>query len=376
MWSPFRKKHLTKLIEKALVTKNSLDFCTHQYFKANRSLGSKDRVHIKNGLYTIIKWRALLNFHKAETASQLCELYTGEKNPIGKIHPNIPKNCQVSFPNWLYTKICESLGEKKGFEFCQISNEQAPTTIRVNNNKISTEAFYSQNKDSLGLKKLLHAKNGFEVGKKIQYHNLQCYQNGEFEPQDEASQVIAAYVNAKPNQHILDYCSGSGGKSLAFAPLMKNTGQIHLHDVRKKILIEAKKRLKRAGIQNFQLYFNKESRIKRLKNAMDTVLVDAPCSCSGTFRRRPDHKWLVTPESLNKVSLLQEQILNEAIVYLKPGGKLIYATCSVLHEENEAKEAFLKKRADLRFIDAKHLPLKSGQNDSMYLCIFEKINLD
>ena len=372
MWSLFRKKHLEILLETAKKSKVSLDLHTHRYFKENHALGSKDRVIVKQGLYEIVKWRGLLNACKAETVYELIELYTGDDSAINKPHPGLPSHSQVSFPKWLFKKIVDSLGYDAAMKYCMISNEEAPTTIRINTAKTTKEAFYNKYQEELQLTACEFAENGFHVGKRVRFNSLPEFMKGHLEPQDEASQIIAERVNAQPGWHILDYCAGSGGKALGFAPAMKGSGQIHLHDIRHKPLIDAKKRLKRAGIQNFQIYQGDEKRLNNLKGNMNAVLVDAPCSCSGTFRRRPDHKWALTEEFLNEITTLQRDILMKAIPYLKKDGILIYATCSILEEENEKQVEFLKARKELSFISSETLQLKSGGSDAMFLAVFQK----
>ena len=288
------KKHLEIVLETALRSKGSLDRHVHNYFREHRALGSKDRLWVKKGVYEIVKWKALLEAHKATNAKELVQLYTDDNSPIGKDTSHLPSNVQVSFPKWLFKKINDSLGYEKAMEFCNISNEEAPVTIRVNPQKCEKDQFFKKYQDELQLSECEFAKYGFHLGKKVRFDLIPDFLKGHFEPQDEASQIIAEYVKAKPTQHILDYCAGSGGKALAFAPDMKGKGQVHLHDIRKKPLIDAKKRLKRGGIQNFQVYHEDEKRLQSLRGHMDTVLVDAPCTCSGTFRRRPDQKWALT----------------------------------------------------------------------------------
>jgi 16S rRNA (cytosine967-C5)-methyltransferase len=372
MWSPFRKKHLQILLETAEKSKVSLDLHTHRYFKENHSLGSKDRLHVKKGLYEIFKWKELLFAYKVRYPRELVDLYTSEESPLGADNSHLPSHVQVSFPKWLFVKIVDSLGYEKAMEFCKISNEEAPTTIRVNAQKTTVDTFYNKYKDQLLLTKCEFAKDGLQVGKKTQFNSIPEFLKGHFEPQDEASQIIAEYVNAKPNQHILDYCAGSGGKSLAFASHMEGTGQVHLHDIRHMPLVDAKKRLKRAGIQNFQIYQAHDKRLRGLRGNMDAVLIDAPCSCSGTLRRRPDQKWGLTEEFVKEVTVLQRDILIKAIPYLKKGGTLIYATCSILAQENEDQLNFLKERKELTYESSKTVDLKSGGSDAMFLAVFKR----
>lgn len=162
------------------------------------------------------------------------------------------------------------------------------------------------------------------------------FKKGHFEVQDEASQLLAMRVDAKPKQTILDYCAGSGGKTLAFAPFMHNSGQIYLHDIRKSVEIQAKQRLRRAGVQNAQFHHDKMRLRKLLKGRCDWVLLDVPCSGSGVLRRNPDLKWKFSSERLEEMRKVQELILDESRWFMKSDGssKLVYCTCSILPEEN------------------------------------------
>ena len=192
-----------------------------------------------------------------------------------------------------------------------------------------------------------------------------------FEIQDEASQLIAALVEAEPGQHVLDYCSGSGGKTLAFAHRLDKKGQIYLHDIRPAILEQARKRLKRADIQNAQPLPAGHANLKKLRKKMDWTFVDAPCTGTGTLRRNPDQKWKFSSELLNRLLGEQRTIFERALSYVKPGGKIIYATCSMLAQENEDQVEHFLKTYDLKLA---HPPFSSlpapGAMDGMFAAVF------
>ncbi|EJF81335.1 Ribosomal RNA small subunit methyltransferase B [Candidatus Bartonella washoeensis] len=167
--------------------------------------------------------------------------------------------------------------------------------------------------------------------------NLQVelsFQKGHFEIQDLGSQIVAHLVEVKANMQVLDYCAGAGGKTLALAANMKNQGQIYAYDSDKIRLSRIFDRLRRAGVCNVRPHVQEEE-LKPLIGQMDIVLLDAPCSGTGTWRRRPDTKWLLTLKQLRKRQLEQRAILNKAIDYLKPNGRLVYITCSLFVDENE-----------------------------------------
>ncbi len=185
--------------------------------------------------------------------------------------------------------------------------------------------------------------------------------------QDEGSQLIAELIEAKSGDHVLDFCSGSGGKTLAFAPNMKGKGQIYLYDNRLWILQEARKRLRRAGVQNAQFALPRKK--------VDWVLADVPCSGTGTLRRNPEAKWKIDEKMIARLVQAQRAIVKEAFFYLKPGGKFVYATCSLLPEENEGQVSYFLKSYPL-FLERvlKLLPEEEGM-DGFFAAVFKKENL-
>jgi 16S rRNA C967 or C1407 C5-methylase (RsmB/RsmF family) len=188
---------------------------------------------------------------------------------------------------------------------------------------------------------------GVRFDQKISFSLLEEFRNGHFEVQDEASQLVADLVDAKPGDQVLDYCAGSGGKALAFAHKLQGQGQIYLHDIREKALQEAKKRLKRAGIENGQILLPDAPHKQKLLGKMDWIFLDVPCSGTGTLRRNPDLKWKFSDEMLQRLINEQREIAKEALPYLKPGGRIVYATCSILPEENEHQLQFFEEELGL-----------------------------
>ncbi len=162
------------------------------------------------------------------------------------------------------------------------------------------------------------------------------FQKGWFEVQDEGSQIVADLVCAQPNEQILDYCAGGGGKTLAMAAVMNNKGQVHAYDTDRKRLAPIIERLKRAGTRNVQVHDHTET-LAPLAGRFDRVLVDAPCTGSGTWRRRPDTKWRLTEKNLEERLSQQTEALSQAARFVRPGGHLIYVTCSVLPPENDGQ---------------------------------------
>jgi 16S rRNA C967 or C1407 C5-methylase (RsmB/RsmF family) len=171
----------------------------------------------------------------------------------------------------------------------------------------------------------------------------------------------------------MDYCAGAGGKTLAFAPHMQNSGQVFLHDVRKHALLECRKRLKRAGIQNAQQIASDDTaRLKKLKKKMDWVLVDAPCSGTGTLRRNPDMKWKFETQMLQRLIGQQRMIFEKALSFLKPGGRIVYGTCSILKEENQEQTDHILRTYPLEIEGEilKTVP-RVGEMDGFYGVVFK-----
>jgi len=182
-----------------------------------------------------------------------------------------------------------------------------------------------------------------------------AFQRGLFEVQDLGSQLAAKLSNAKAGEQVLDYCAGAGGKTLALAAEMGNKGQIHAYDAERARLAPIFDRLKRAGVRNAQAHAN-VSDLLPLEGQMDMVLVDAPCTGSGTWRRRPDAKWRLSEQQLERREVEQREVLDAAKAYVKPGGRLVYITCSLFAPENgDQVSAFLAANSDYGTVDTEVL---------------------
>lgn len=371
----FRLHHLLEILRVYEESLMPLDLILRNYFRLHHAVGSKDRKEIAEAVYTLIRWQGLLDYLTKPDNSWKAKI---EKLPTFSPEDyqddsNIPEHIKVSFPKAFFTLLENSLGKEKALEFCRVSNETAPTTIRVNLLKTTRDAFLKELGARYSLSPCTETDTGVIFHKKENFFAMPEFKAGLFEIQDEGSQLLANLVEPKGKDLVLDFCAGSGGKTLAFAPKMLGRGQIYLHDIRKHVLLEAKKRLKRAGIQNAQILLPDSSK-ERLFGKMDWVLVDAPCSGTGTLRRNPDMKWKFTQETLDRLIVEQREIFKTALQFLSPKGKIVYATCSALPEENESQVAFFLKEHSLE-LTRPPLSLfpKSGGRDGFFGAVFNQL---
>lgn len=371
----FREHHLFTILSEYEAQLLPLDRFLSEYFRAHKAVGSKDRKVLCENIYSIIRWKGLLDYLCCKPIS-----WEARYQKFMQFSPDrffedseIPLHIRLSFPKELFNLIVRSLGEEKARAFCKTSNAEAPITIRVNLLKISRENLLKIWENAIPA-----AHGSFHtaviLSKRMNFFTLPEFKMGYFEVQDEGSQYLADLVNVNPGQLVLDFCAGSGGKSLAIAPKMQRKGQLFLHDIRKHALLEAKKRLKRAGVQNAQILLPDSAQKKTLYEKFDWVLVDVPCSGTGTLRRNPDMKWRFTSKTLQKVQQDQRTIFEQALKFVKPGGHIVYTTCSVLQSENEEQTHYFTKNFSLKTTSGafSSLPLHTTDADGFYGQVFAK----
>ncbi len=264
-----------------------------------------------------------------------------------------------NLPEWLAQSLREQLGDTF-WQVVEKLNTTAPLDLRVN-------TYIAKRDDVLKSLKTLGIKGeptpfstwGIRLKDKPSLAKLEPFTNGSIEVQDEGSQLLALLLDAKRSEMVADFCAGAGGKTLAIGASMRNTGRLYAFDTSAHRLDALKPRLARSGLSNVHpvaIAHERDERIKRLRGKMDRVLVDAPCSGLGTLRRNPDLKWRQNPRSIEELCTIQSNILRSAARLLKPGGRLVYATCSLLAQENEAiAEAFTEEFKDF------FVPLKASK---------------
>jgi 16S rRNA (cytosine967-C5)-methyltransferase len=263
-----------------------------------------------------------------------------------------PDHVRADVPEWLAPVLADSLGADWVAE-CAALALPPPLDLRVNTLKADRESV-GKRLARFDARPTPYSPVGLRIAPVAgarRHPHIQAedvFQRGRIEVQDAGSQLCAFLVDAAPGMQILDLCAGAGGKTLALAAITENRGQIHATDADKSRLAPIFERLRRAGARNVQVH-PPGAGLEALEGHMDRVLVDAPCTGTGIWRRRPDAKWRLTPEAVEKRTAEQDAVLGAAARYVKPGGLLVYATCSVLRSENEARvAAFLAAHPDFR----------------------------
>nr|WP_242001443.1 RsmB/NOP family class I SAM-dependent RNA methyltransferase [Achromobacter spanius] len=268
----------------------------------------------------------------------------------------LPRAIRGSIPDWLDERL--ALMDSPD-TLVEALNRQASLDLRVNPLKVERDAMLTELQQSAGRYEpvaMPYSPWGIRMEGRPAINRWPQFENGSIEVQDEGSQLLALLVAPRRGEMIIDFCAGAGGKTLLLGALMRSTGRLYAFDVSAARLARAKPRFARSGLSNVVpvvIDSENDSRVKRLAGKAQRVLVDAPCSGIGTLRRNPDLKWRQHPQALAELGQLQERILNSAARCVAPGGRLVYATCSLLAEENEVQaERFLANHPDFERLDA------------------------
>jgi 16S rRNA (cytosine967-C5)-methyltransferase len=348
------------LIEQIYKFEHPADAVVSRYFREHRSLGPRERATLTDTVYATLrerlkfewlarsgsgsKWRrlAILGFpgDRDFLKSALSEPEkTWLDHCLTVTDADLMAPHRHNLPEWLATALREQVGPE--FDALVASlNQPAPLDLRVNSLKNKREAVLDGLRQAgLSGEATPFSPLGIRLVGKPSLAKLPAFVQGDIEVQDEGSQLLALLVDAKRGEMVVDFCAGAGGKTLAIGAAMRNSGRLYAFDTSGHRLDALKPRLARSGLSNVHpvgIAHERDDRIKRLTGKIDRVLVDAPCSGLGTLRRSPDLKWRQNPETVAAQARLQQAILNSAARLLKPGGRLVYATCSLLREENEA----------------------------------------
>ena len=269
-------------------------------------------------------------------------------------HPEQPDWVRLNVQEWVAPHFREAYGEAWGREIAALDTPP-PVDLRVNRLKATVaEARAALAREGIETEPMRYAPDGLRLRRRLSVVAGEAFQSGLVEIQDEGSQLVAALVDARPGLQVIDYCAGAGGKTLAIAAGMDNKGRVVAMDVLESRLDRSAQRLRRAGAHNVERRaLGPDSRkwLKRQAGAFDRVLVDAPCTGTGTWRRNPDGRWTLSPKDLEELVPKQAAILDAASRLVRPGGGLVYATCSVLPAENERQiEAFLDRHPEFEAV--------------------------
>jgi 16S rRNA (cytosine967-C5)-methyltransferase len=283
-----------------------------------------------------------------------------------------------SIPDWMDEIGEKSLGEKRWTKELQALNQQADVILRANTLKTTKEALRANLlENGIDCEPIDGYKDALKLAERGNVFRTDAFQNGMFEVQDASSQLVAEFLDVKPGQRVIDTCAGAGGKTLHIAALMENKGQLIAMDIYENKLKELKRRAKRNGAFNIEpRVIDSTKVIKKLYGKADRILIDAPCTGLGVLRRNPDAKWKLQPEFLEKIKATQQEILRSYSKMLKPEGKMVYATCSILPQENnEQVKSFLSSEEgrDFRLLKENKIYASESGYDGFYMALLEKI---
>lgn len=365
-----------------------------RYFRGHRKLGKNDRGFLAETVYGCLRRLRLLRWlvtgqadrgvpNDALVAAELmlqgypegalgnARLSAGEGWRLHDVaqriasldSADIPPAIRASMPDWLFERLVAQLGEAEAESLSRAMNRPATLDLRVNTLKSDRDTVYRMlTQEGATLEQTPYSPLGLRSFERASLFRSEAFGKGLFEVQDEGSQLIALLVEPGRREMVMDFCAGGGGKTLALGAAMQATGTLYACDVAHWRLKALKPRLARAGlssVRSMELTSENDAHLKRLAGKMDRVLVDAPCSGTGTLRRNPDIKWRKV--DLPELAQLQTRILDASAQLVKPGGRLVYSTCSVLDEENGGiVRAFLAAHPEFHLLDARTILAGQG----------------
>lgn len=371
------------------------DRLVNHYFRARRYAGSKDKRAISTLFYQIIRnrlqlleWachdgdalsgRRLVLTYVALTSYEALKHFTGERycpkpltdsekkyvDSVLQMEPSTKTPVQLNCPDWLYKKFEERFGDDAPEQILSL-NDRAPLDLRVYSTRLNRDvALKNICESGLKAEATRFCPHGIRLEQQVPLIDIKFYHAGMCDVQDQAAQIASLLVDAKPGHHVLDMCAGAGGKALAVADEADNKAIINAFDISASKLKEMSKRALRSKIKiadmrrihDVDTPENRQAMITPFKNKMDRVILDVPCSGTGTWRRNPDQRFKFSQRKLDELTDKQFFLMGEAADLLKVGGRIIYMTCSLLKDENEEKvEQFLKFQEDFKLLDYKTL---------------------
>ncbi|MEY3380130.1 MAG: hypothetical protein RL468_728 [Pseudomonadota bacterium] len=349
----------TELLRQALRFEHPADAVVSRFFRDHRNLGPRERATLAETVYAVLRRKllleklalsgsgpkerrlAILGF-AAPREWLAAALSDSEKQWLSSCDQVRPEELlephRHNLPDWLVQPLKDQL-TGDFWPLVDSLNHGAGLDLRVNTLLAKREAIQKElQSEGISATSTPYSPWGLRIAGKPALNKLPAFTRGAIEVQDEGSQLLALLLDAKRGEMVVDFCAGAGGKTLALGAAMRNTGRLYAFDTSAHRLDALKPRLARSGLSNVHpaaIANERDERIKRLAGKIDRVLIDAPCSGLGTLRRNPDLKWRQNPQALLELAAKQAAILSSASRLLKPGGRLVYATCSLLRQENE-----------------------------------------
>lgn len=368
------------LLAEVLKFAGPADATTSRFFRAHPKLGHAERGVIAEAVFAVLR-RKMEFSHLAESGTGtparrltllglmqtvgrnalkpfLSDTESAWLEHVSKIDPaSLPVRIRTNLPDWIHQALSERFDAEELAQLAAALNYPAPLDLRANAQKASRDQVIEALRVSgIDAGATPFAPFGVRVVGKPALTRLKLFEEGAIEVQDEGSQLLCSLVAPRRGEMVVDFCAGAGGKTLALGAMMRSTGRLYAFDVSEKRLAKLKPRLARSGLSNVNpvlIDSEHDAKIKRLAGKIDRVLVDAPCSGLGTLRRNPDLKWRQTRTAIDELTLKQASILASAARLVKKGGRLVYATCSVLDAENERiVEQFLADHPDFVLVPA------------------------
>ena len=332
------------------------------FFRAHPEMGQHDRAFVAEGVFALLRRMRSLEALAAtaeprklaiavlvrEQGRSLRDLEPALRSADeaflrefkSRLHDALPPAVAHDLPDWLWDRLGHAYGETERVALARAWLAPAPFDLRVNPMKTTRDAALAAlGEDGFAATPTPYSPLGIRVAGRANLAQHPWLADGRLEVQDEGSQLVGYVVAPKRNDMVVDFCAGAGGKTLLLGALMRSQGRLYAFDVAQKRLSNLTPRLKRSGLSNVHpqvLSSERDTKVKRLAAKIDRVLVDAPCTGFGTLRRNPDLKWRQPESSVAELAAKQSSILAAAATLVKPGGRLVYATCSVLPDENEA----------------------------------------
>lgn len=377
------------------------DKVIQQLLKRDKRWGSRDRAFVAETTYDIVRWKRLYaeiaDVKEPFDRDNLWRMFAvwatlkGIKLPDWKYFENTPtrkikgrfdelskdRKYRESIPDWMDEVGLKELGETKWTKEIAKQNEQAEVILRVNTLKTNKKDLQLRlQSEGIETEFLPNYPSALKLKERANVFVTDTFKDGWFEVQDASSQLVAEFLDVKPGMKVVDTCAGAGGKTLHLASLMENKGLLIAMDIYESKLKKLKVRARRNGVHNFDMrVIDSTKPIKKLHSKADRVLIDAPCSGLGVLRRNPDAKWKLEPEFLDRIRGVQADVLQQYSKIVKPGGKLVYATCSVLPSENQDQvNNFLASEIgkEFTFVEDKKIFAHESGYDGFYMALLER----